>query len=165
MRAPTVLGMTTHPAHIAVLAAAALVLSACTAPPAATLTDRPSTTRVVVERVVDGDTVVLTTGERVRVIGIDTPEQGTCGFDEASAAMVLLVEGREVDLVNPGSVQDTDGFDRLLRYLDADGTDAGLALIEAGLAIARYDSRDGYDRQPREDAYRAADRATPDRCR
>lgn len=154
--------------HTAAVATGVVLLSACTpttAPGATAPETNTSTTRVVVERVVDGDTVVLTTGERVRVIGIDTPEQGTCGFDEASAAMVLLVEGREVDLVNPDSVQDTDGFDRLLRYLDADGTDAGLALIEAGLAIARYDSRDGYDRHPREDAYRAADRAAPDRCR
>jgi micrococcal nuclease len=28
----------------------------------------------VVERVVDGDTLVLTSGERVRLIGVDTPE-------------------------------------------------------------------------------------------
>ena len=32
--------------------------------------------RVLVDRVVDGDTIVLATGERVRYIGIDAPEVG-----------------------------------------------------------------------------------------
>ena len=35
--------------------------------------------------------------------------------------------------------------------------EAGLRLIEQGLAIARYDSRDGYGRHPREDRYVRAD--------
>ena len=38
--------------------------------------------------------------------------------------------------------------------------DAGLTLIRQGLAIARYDSRDGYGYHPREPAYIAADSAT-----
>ncbi len=40
--------------------------------------------------------------------------------------------------------------------------DSGLALIEQGHAIARYDSRDGYGRHDREDAYVGADAASPD---
>ena len=39
----------------------------------------------LVQRVIDGDTVVLANGERVRYIGMDTPERGERLFDEATA--------------------------------------------------------------------------------
>lgn len=103
-----------------------------------------------------------TTGtvERIRVIGIDTPERGECGFDEATDALSDLVLGENVTLV-AGARDDRDAYDRLLRYVDVGTTDAGLTLIEDGWAIARYDSRDGYGAHPREDAYIAADAAAP----
>ncbi len=119
----------------------------------------------VVERVVDGDTIDVTGVGRIRVIGIDTPERGDCGHDSATAAMSALVLGERVTLV-AGAADDADRYGRLLRYVDVDEggggvgagpVDAGLALIEEGWAIARYDSRDGYGRHPREDAYVTAD--------
>lgn len=117
--------------------------------------------------VVDGDTVdvVSSTGqkERIRVIGIDTPERGECGFADAAAALSRIVEGKVVTLV-PGARDNRDAYGRLLRYLDVEGRDAGLELIQAGHAIARYDSRDGYGRHPREAAYVAADAASPNAC-
>lgn len=120
-----------------------------------------------VTNVVDGDTIDVRhtdgTEERVRIVGIDTPERGECGFGEASSAMATLVQGATVDLV-AGARDDRDRYGRILRYVDVDGTDAGLTLIEGGLAIARYDSRDGYGRHDREDAYVAADAATPHAC-
>ena len=39
---------------------------------------------VLVQRVIDGDTVVLANGDRVRYIGMDTPERGEPFFDEAT---------------------------------------------------------------------------------
>ncbi|MFA9432393.1 thermonuclease family protein [Egicoccus sp. AB-alg2] len=127
----------------------------------------PSTPAWTVVNVVDGDTVDVRaddgTQERIRVIGIDTPERGECGFGEAAAALAAMTEGRVVDLVD-GARDDRDRYGRLLRYLDIEGLDAGLRLIEEGYAIARYDSRDGYGRHPREDAYVAADAATAHVC-
>jgi micrococcal nuclease len=118
----------------------------------------------VVVGVVDGDTLDVEHAdgriERVRVIGIDAPESGECGYAEASNAMASMVMDREVTL-RPGARDDRDRYDRLLRYVDVEGVDAGLALIEEGLAVARYDSRDGYGAHPRERAYVAADAATP----
>lgn len=95
----------------------------------------------VVERVVDGDTLVLAGGDRVRVLGIDTPEAARdgrpaeCGADDATAAARRLVEGRPVRLqADPGQA-DRDDFDRLLRYVETlEGEDLGLALLEAGHA-------------------------------
>jgi endonuclease YncB( thermonuclease family) len=115
----------------------------------------------IVTYVVDGDTVDVEGVGRIRVIGIDTPERGACGFESATQAMSVLVLGREVSLV-PGAVDDADRYGRLLRYVDVGSADAGLSLVSDGWAIARYDSRDGYGRHPREDAYVSADEASED---
>jgi endonuclease YncB( thermonuclease family) len=112
----------------------------------------------LVTRVVDGDTLELGSGETVRLVGIDTPEVGECGYDRATAALARLVSGEQVRLVR--SDGDRDHYGRLLRYVDLGGTDAGLRQIRNGLAIARYDSRDGYGFHPREPRYIAADTAS-----
>lgn len=119
------------------------------------------TSTAVVSRVIDGDTVELSTGERVRLLGIDAPERGECHFGTASERMTALVEGRSVTLTRDR--RDTDRYDRLLRYIDIEGTDAGLTLIKEGLAISRYDSRDGYGFHTREPQYIAADAAASSR--
>jgi endonuclease YncB( thermonuclease family) len=117
-----------------------------------------SATGLTVTRVVDGDTVELSDGETVRLAGIDTPERGACGYDQATSNMELLALGKQVTL-HP-SDEDRDRYGRLLRYVDVGAVDVGLRQIEDGLALARYDSRDGYGRHPREDRYIAADAAT-----
>ncbi len=99
--------------------------------------------------VTDGDTikVELENGviERVRYIGIDTPE--TVHPDEpvepwgpeASAANEFLVDGRWVLLER--DVSDRDRFDRLLRYVWVETPDGPLlvndALVALGLAEVR----------------------------
>lgn len=95
----------------------------------------------VVERVVDGDTLVLTDGERVRVLGIDTPEAARdgrpaeCGADEATAAARALVEGQPVRLRPDPGQADRDDFDRLLRHVETlEGEDLGLGLVTEGHA-------------------------------
>lgn len=61
-------------------------------------------TRAKVVRVVDGDTIkVDTTGDgrwdqAIRLIGIDTPERGTCGYAAATRAMKSLVRRKTVAL-------------------------------------------------------------------
>ncbi len=81
-----------------------------------------------VERVVDGDTIVVSApggSERVRYIGIDTPESVApgrpveCFGPQASAANRRLVAGREVRVV-PGA-EPRDRYGRLLAYVYTDG--------------------------------------------
>lgn len=117
-----------------------------------------------VTQVIDGDTLVVASGAHLRLIGIDTPERDQCGYQPAADALRAMVEGRKVTLVNPASVQDEDQYGRLLRYVDLAGRDAGHDLLKRGLAVARYDSRDGYDHHPRQSKYRAADRAVASVC-
>lgn len=74
-----------------------------------------------VSRVVDGDTIQLENGQKVRYIGIDTPETVDprkpvqCFGREASNKNKELVEGKEVHLVK--DVSETDKYGRLLRYV------------------------------------------------
>jgi endonuclease YncB( thermonuclease family) len=124
---------------------------------APTTTAAPAVQALTVTEVIDGDTVDLSSGERVRIIGIDTPERGDCGFDQATAHLSSLVAGKTVTLM-PGARDDVDRYGRLLRYVvTSDGVDVGLAQIQADMAISRYDSRDGYGHHDREAAYVAAD--------
>ena len=113
---------------------------------------------VAFEAVVDGDTVVTSEGT-VRLIGIDTPERGECGHAEASAAIGKLVSGGDpVVLLYPEGQNNMDQYGRLLRYvITEDGVDLGLTQLEAGNAIARYDSTDGYPEHPRQASYHAAE--------
>ncbi len=145
------------PIKTTVLFATAAVAAAATvacAPPA------PSGLTVV-SRVVDGDTVEMSTGQTVRIIGVDTPEVGQPCYAEAAAALRAVVQGQPVRLTS-GARDDVDGYGRLLRYVDsAGGVDAGLQMINQGWAIARYDSRDGYGRHAREASYVAADAVSP----
>jgi micrococcal nuclease len=103
-----------------------------------------------VTSVVDGDTLVISDGhertETVRLIGINTPEEGECWAAEAKHAMVDQVGGGPVWLER--DVSDRDRYGRLLRYVsDASRRDVGGLLIDDGHAIARAyppdTSRDG----------------------
>jgi len=102
---------------------------------------RSDAARVV--RVVDGDTVVVRTGghdERVRYIGVDTPESvkpGTpvqCFAKAASAENRRLVEGQEVRLV--GDAEARDRYGRMLAYVyrKRDGLFVNAELVRRGYA-------------------------------
>jgi endonuclease YncB( thermonuclease family) len=126
--------------------------------------ESPSSTRTVPLTAVDGDTVKLLDGQSVRVIGIDTPERGECGYHEATdLTQQTISQGATLQRV--AGHENTDRYDRLLRYVVTDnGVDLGTRLLRAGLATARYDSRDGYDSHPKEDKYHTIDSRTAHKC-
>lgn len=75
---------------------------------------------VAVARVVDGDTLKLGDGQRVRLLGVDACEASTPQGSAATAATERFVDGRAVVLgVEPGV--DRDRFGRLLRYVSVPG--------------------------------------------
>ena len=122
----------------------------------------PPAERAVVVRVVDGDTLVVQVGgatERVRVLGIDTPEvdPAECGADRATAqARRLLPAGAIVRLVGDRSQADRDRYDRLLRYVERGGRDVGRLLVARGWARVFVFQGHPFDRT---DDYRSAERA------
>jgi len=94
-------------------------------------------------RVVDGDTILVSVGgaqERVRYIGVDTPETVKprtpvqCFGKKASAANHRLVDGRDVRLV--ADVEARDRYGRLLAYVyrASDGLFVNAALARDGYA-------------------------------
>jgi micrococcal nuclease len=106
----------------------------------------------MVRRVVDGDTLLLESGERVRLIGIDTPEvhesnklyrdARKSGEDAASIQAMgrraaaftrQLVEGKRVRL--EFDVEKHDRYKRLLAYVYLpDGTFVNAEIIRQGYA-------------------------------
>jgi micrococcal nuclease len=104
----------------------------------------PSEPLRTVERVVDGDTVVLDGKEKFRLIGINTPEtvdprRPVQKFGkEASARAKSLLEGKPVRVEYDAERKDRYG--RTLGYLFLeDGTFVNLSLVEEGYATAyRY---------------------------
>jgi micrococcal nuclease len=102
-----------------------------------------SSTTARVLRVVDGDTILVAVSgreERVRYIGVDTPEtvkpntRVQCFGKRASAANHRLVDGRAVRLVADAEARDRYG--RLLAYVYRadDGLFVNEALIRRGYA-------------------------------
>ena len=109
-----------------------LSLPGCAAP-SPTTTD---TVRVI--EVIDGDTIAIAGGDRVRYIGIDTPEihpQVEAFGIEAWQANRELVEGKTIRLER--DVSETDKYGRLLRYVWMDGTMVNAELVRRGLAEAQ----------------------------
>jgi endonuclease YncB( thermonuclease family) len=93
--------------------------------------------RAEVSRVIDGDTIVVGGGARVRYVGVDTPEVGEDPEPfgpEATELNRRLVEGRSVLLVKDTS--DRDRFGRLLRIVYADGILVNAELVREGYARA-----------------------------
>lgn len=85
-----------------------------------------------VERVIDGDTIELNTSEKVRLLGINTPERGEPFYKEAKVRMEELVLGRKVYMERGKEVMDRYG--RLLRYIYLEDDMVNLKMIEEGYA-------------------------------
>ena len=91
-----------------------------------------------VKRVIDGDTVELENGERVRYIGIDAPEtvdprkSVQCFGKEASLENKKMVEGKVVRLEK--DISDKDKYGRLLRYVYQGDVFINLELVKRGYA-------------------------------
>ena len=96
-----------------------------------------------IKRVIDGDTVVLNTGEKVRYIGVNTPELSNrkklidCFAQEALTVNKQLVEGKQVRLEK--DISNVDKYGRLLRYVYIENIFVNDYLVKKGFAqVATY---------------------------
>jgi micrococcal nuclease len=87
-----------------------------------------------VERIIDGDTIVLTGGRNVRYIGINTPEKGEPYYEEATEANRSLVEGKNVRLEL--DEEEKDLYGRMLAYAYVGDIFVNVKLVRDGYARA-----------------------------
>ena len=97
----------------------------------------------IVSEIVDGDTIVVDKGVRVRLLGIDAPEKGKCFDNEATDKLAELVAGNELELRKDESGEDNYG--RLLRYVfvknddpSADNLFVNVEMVRGGFARVMY---------------------------
>lgn len=94
--------------------------------PAAAAVGGSSPARVL--EVIDGDTFRLTSGDEVRVLGIDACEATTPGGRRATDAARARLVGAPVTLAAEPGV-DRDRYGRMLRYVSAGGSDFATSMV------------------------------------
>lgn len=94
----------------------------------------------LVTRTIDGDTIEIASGVRIRLIGINAPEIGgqrtsaECFGIEAARRTKELIEGKQIALER--DVSETDAYGRLLRYVYINGIMLNELLVREGYAHA-----------------------------
>jgi len=105
------------------------------------LSTSPASAAVTITKVYDGDTITLSTGERVRLLQIDSPElsPAECYGDEARSALVgLLNAPGQITLKSDPKLDKVDRYGRLLRYVYIGKTNINLKLVEIGAAAPYF---------------------------
>lgn len=85
-----------------------------------------------VVEIIDGDTFLLSDGDQVRLIGIDTPEEGQPFFERAKAFAESTLLGKEVEIKYDR--EPLDRYGRLLVYLFVDSILYNQLAIDSGFA-------------------------------
>ena len=87
-----------------------------------------------VSKVVDGDTIHLTNGDKIRLLGINSPEVGYCYYKEAGDYLSALIGKSKITMKSDATNQDKDRYGRLLRYIYVDGEMLNIKMVEDGYA-------------------------------
>jgi endonuclease YncB( thermonuclease family) len=96
---------------------------------------------MTITKVYDGDTITLSTGEKVRLLQIDTPELSPteCYSKEARSALVSLLNTLgQLSLKTDSKLDKVDRYGRLLRYVFIGTTNINLKLVEIGAAAPYF---------------------------
>jgi micrococcal nuclease len=135
--------VTARPAAAAAALAALAALAGCDGGDA-----RCGAAEAQVARIIDGDTIELVGGERIRYLMVDAPEirgaAPACYGVNAVTFNTDLVLGRRVELRD--DVECRDRFGRRLAYVSVDGREVNALMVERGFACARHIPPNGADR-------------------
>lgn len=85
----------------------------------------------IVSRVIDGDTIVIN-GSSVRLLGINSPERGEVGYNEAKEFLNDKILGEEVRLEFGN--EKLDKYKRKLAYIFLDNKNINLESVKNGLS-------------------------------
>ncbi|MCD4653631.1 thermonuclease family protein [bacterium] len=115
-----------------------------------------TTRTATVTYVIDGDTIQVNGGEKVRYIGIDTPEIGDCYYSEAKWRNFDLVDDKIITM-EVCNASPTDQYGRTLAHIYVDDLLVNAVLVREGYAPAKSyppcTSRADYYREMMNDAF------------
>ncbi len=114
--------------------------------------DADTLERATVERVIDGDTVELKSGETVRLLGINAPERNEYLYSEAKETLRDFIEGKEVFLGR--DEEEMDRYGRLLRYVFLGSENMNVFMVREGLATIYVIPPNGKYESELEEAWR-----------
>jgi micrococcal nuclease len=83
-----------------------------------------------VEQVIDGDTIQLSTGQYIRLLGINAPDKGEFYYEESKEKLEELVLGENITL--SGNNKNKDRYGRLLRFVYVRELFVNLYLVKYG---------------------------------
>lgn len=90
--------------------------------------------KIFAAKILDGDTIETNSGEKIRYLGINTPEKGQPFANEATKFNQDLVLGKEIDL--EFDIQTKDRYGRTLAYVYTNGIFVNLEIIKKGFAVS-----------------------------
>lgn len=93
--------------------------------------------RGVCTKVVDGDTIYLDNGEKIRFVGVNTPEKGVNGYLTSKSFVEKLCLNKEVG-VDVDNSKHSDRYGRTLGVVIVDGKNVNEMLLKEGLAEVMY---------------------------
>lgn len=93
--------------------------------------------KAVCTKVVDGDTIYLDNGEKIRLVGVNTPERGVEGYITSKNFVQKLCLDKEVGIDIDDS-KHTDRYGRTLAVVIVDGKNLNEMLLKEGLAEIMY---------------------------
>ncbi len=97
--------------------------------------------KLIISRIVDGDTLQLQNGKEIRLYGMSTPEQKEPYYEEANKFTENLVLNKEITLEQEDKYKQ-DKFGRLLGYVFVDEVNLNIELVRNGLAkVVLYEKR------------------------
>ena len=88
-------------------------------------------------KVVDGDTIYLDNGKKIRFVGVNTPEKGVTGAMTSKSFVEKLCLGKTVG-IDVDNAKRSDKYSRTLGVVIVDGKNVNEMLLKEGLAEVMY---------------------------
>jgi micrococcal nuclease len=96
----------------------------------------------IVERIIDGDTIVVENNTHIRLLGINTPEKNEFYHDEAMNFLIEMISNKTVTLEY--GKEKTDLYGRTLAYVILDGKNVNVEQVRNGFANTYVYDNDEY---------------------